>query len=563
MAFNDDGSKVYIVGTVNDNIYEYSLSTPYDISTGSYIDFLDISSQDSNPNGMAFNDDGSKVYMIGDNGNIYEYDVGVNEIIINNSQTLDSNILYNNTFTFSKTNWFNLTQTESTITEDITITFEDVYDTIVNISVQEFQTNTTISNSTASLSYLTSSGYWYGNSTTTNGTHYIPALASAVRSYSLSLTSTNYADYSQSYNITTAGYYNITASLGRTASVYMSWYDEQSLDILNTTTISWELIQDGSYTNGSTTNGTQIVENLSVGDYTLRYSASGYDERFYYFTVVADSYNDLTLYLLNSTVLTNVTMTVVDENDDGVTSAIVKALRYESSTGNYELRDQCQTGNSGTCVLKLTYNDEFYKYQVQYEDETKLTTSPEYVVSESIVLQITLGENIGEDYFEWYDVDASLVFNNATNNFKLTYNDNNGVATNFCLYVSYYKYGVEYDIGSSCNQLPSGSILVNTGTLQNDTLYIARAYYEDNFLISATHQTSANDSFGNLGLLFQIFLTIVFIGVSVWEISLLPMAVSLSIVLGRFINLNLFPWQNIWILVVLSIILTWFIKRYR
>jgi len=74
IAWNNDGSKLYEVDYSSDKIYEYNLSTAYDISTASYSQ--SISTQDANPRGIAWNNDGSKLYEVGaDSGKIYEYDV--------------------------------------------------------------------------------------------------------------------------------------------------------------------------------------------------------------------------------------------------------------------------------------------------------------------------------------------------------------------------------------------------------------------------------------------------------------------------------------------------------
>jgi DNA-binding beta-propeller fold protein YncE len=73
--FKDDGTKVYIVGQTNDRIYQYTLSTPWDISTASYdnVSFL-VSSQDGTPEALFFKPDGTKVYVLGSTGDrIYQY----------------------------------------------------------------------------------------------------------------------------------------------------------------------------------------------------------------------------------------------------------------------------------------------------------------------------------------------------------------------------------------------------------------------------------------------------------------------------------------------------------
>jgi len=76
LAFNNNGTKLYVVGEGNDRVYEYNLSTPYDISTGVYNDYLNVSAQDTYPRGIAFNDDGTKLYVVGSaNDKVYEYNL--------------------------------------------------------------------------------------------------------------------------------------------------------------------------------------------------------------------------------------------------------------------------------------------------------------------------------------------------------------------------------------------------------------------------------------------------------------------------------------------------------
>lgn len=76
IALNDDGTKLYLGGDDTDNIFEYDLSTAYDLSSASFSQSLDISSEDAVPAGVEFNDDGTKMYMAGAaNENISEYDL--------------------------------------------------------------------------------------------------------------------------------------------------------------------------------------------------------------------------------------------------------------------------------------------------------------------------------------------------------------------------------------------------------------------------------------------------------------------------------------------------------
>ena len=36
VTFNSDGTKMYVVGAINDSVYQYTLTTGYDVSTASY-----------------------------------------------------------------------------------------------------------------------------------------------------------------------------------------------------------------------------------------------------------------------------------------------------------------------------------------------------------------------------------------------------------------------------------------------------------------------------------------------------------------------------------------------
>ena len=73
-AFNTDGTKLFTLGYSSDTVHEYSLSTAYDISTLSYSsNSFSVSSQSAVPFGLAFNNDGTKFYIC-DSGNIvYQY----------------------------------------------------------------------------------------------------------------------------------------------------------------------------------------------------------------------------------------------------------------------------------------------------------------------------------------------------------------------------------------------------------------------------------------------------------------------------------------------------------
>ena len=68
VAFNNDGTKMFVTGFTGVNVYEYTLSTGFDLtSTVSFVDSFDVSGQETEPGGLTFNNDGTKMFMVGEN----------------------------------------------------------------------------------------------------------------------------------------------------------------------------------------------------------------------------------------------------------------------------------------------------------------------------------------------------------------------------------------------------------------------------------------------------------------------------------------------------------------
>jgi len=63
--FKTDGTKVFLTGSSGDAAYEYDLSTPWDISTSTYVATFSVSSQETSPSSLFFNPDGTKMFLGG------------------------------------------------------------------------------------------------------------------------------------------------------------------------------------------------------------------------------------------------------------------------------------------------------------------------------------------------------------------------------------------------------------------------------------------------------------------------------------------------------------------
>lgn len=75
MVFKPDGSEMYIVGVAGDDVNQYTLSTPWDLSTASYTGVsISNGSRDATTVKVNFNDDGSKMFLLGFvTGDLFQY----------------------------------------------------------------------------------------------------------------------------------------------------------------------------------------------------------------------------------------------------------------------------------------------------------------------------------------------------------------------------------------------------------------------------------------------------------------------------------------------------------
>jgi hypothetical protein len=69
LTFNNDGTKMFIMGRDPDDVNEYDLSTGFDVSSASYSQNFSVAAQETAPTGvLPFNNDGTKMFISWDYG---------------------------------------------------------------------------------------------------------------------------------------------------------------------------------------------------------------------------------------------------------------------------------------------------------------------------------------------------------------------------------------------------------------------------------------------------------------------------------------------------------------
>ena len=74
LFFKPDGTTMYIIGNSTDSVFQYTLSTAWDITTAVYASKSFLAVQDSTPQGLFFKPDGTAMYIVGQvNGRVHQY----------------------------------------------------------------------------------------------------------------------------------------------------------------------------------------------------------------------------------------------------------------------------------------------------------------------------------------------------------------------------------------------------------------------------------------------------------------------------------------------------------
>lgn len=77
LFFKPDGTKMYTIDYTDNMVDEWNLSSPWDIMTAVYLQSFDVTAKEASPIGLFFKEDGLKMYVTGQASlGIHEYNLG-------------------------------------------------------------------------------------------------------------------------------------------------------------------------------------------------------------------------------------------------------------------------------------------------------------------------------------------------------------------------------------------------------------------------------------------------------------------------------------------------------
>lgn len=337
LAFNPDGSKMFIAGFDNDTVFEYDLSTAWDISTASYSNnSFSTATQEDQLRGLAFNTDGNKMFIVGAaNDTVFEYDLSTN---------YDVSTASYNSVSFS-------VSSQTTVPAGLFFKSDGSKMYVVDLSADTIYQYSTLPDTTIDISSGT-----YFNYTPTANTKFAfsnPPASGTAAGIALALTGANVAEV---YDIANASYDNKTFSVSATSSVplglnasydgtkfYIADNGGDSIDQYNLST-AWD-ISTAAYANKTLSVSSQDTAPQSVAfklDGTKMFLIGGANDSIYSYSlstaydISTASYDSVTFSL--STQTTDVSSFFVTSDGTKIfvisySTGVAVAYQYSLSTG--------------------------------------------------------------------------------------------------------------------------------------------------------------------------------------------------------------------------------------
>lgn len=217
----------------------------------------------------------------------------------------------------------------------------------------------------------------------------------------------------------------------------------------------------------------------SVGNYTVSLQAladaTGYSQSNYYLSEsqLDGDVNNITMYLLNDSLATLTEIIVVDRGYSGLEDVYGFIQRYDVGSNTYYTIDMIRTDEDGSDLTYLEWYDTWYKFILVQNGQVIKITTPQKISSTPVTIRI--GDDYNYTFQKFNDIIYTLLYNETTQNFVLTYTLPSAEVTSACLEVLKRNVTNTYEICNSCETSSSATMFCNIASAGNGT-FIANFY---------------------------------------------------------------------------------------
>lgn len=264
-----------------------------------------------------------------------------------------------------------------------------------------------------------------------------------------------------------------------------------------------------------------------MADAVVSYQAATFSQRNHYlsnFPMGNGTWRVVDLFLINNSKDSDVTINVNDQDGNVLGGLFVKLLRFYPGNNTFRNVEIARTGNDGKTVERIILNDVLYQFVVSSKNNTLFTSNTQKVLSTNIFLNVNTISSYIDNLKKKGEVQYTLTFNNNTGRWFFTYNDLNNIVQMGCLDVT--RKGASDTLQChNCTQSTAGSLscTINTST---QAIFTAVAYIESNtrnspYFLESDERNQIRDfiTFGATGILIQLMLLCIIVGIGVWKPS--------------------------------------------
>ena len=192
-------------------------------------------------------------------------------------------------------------------------------------------------------------------------------------------------------------------------------------------------------------------------------------KNFHYFVdnTLTNDTSEVSLYLIDNAQATLTTLQVNDQSQRGISDVLISIQLYDVGTDTFYNVGMAKTSDGGNDLAYLNWYDSLYKFILVKDGSTLLSTAP-YKISET-PQTFTIVPGLTDTFSKFRDFSYSLIFNNNTKNFVLTYIKPSGAVDSACLLVNKINSTGSYNICSTCETSSSATLYCNIANSGNGT----------------------------------------------------------------------------------------------
>lgn len=356
------------------------------------------------------------------------------------------------------------------------------------------------------------------NQNTTNGSIVFQLLQGYYYFFNIStnnLSSTNTTQLSNN----NSGSYNFTLLSYNTFEI--NFFNESTDNKLTGNgTITVQIIGSSFAANYTTNNNTVFASLLTPDNYTIRYWLDPLVPREYYAQLVQNSYNNLTLYVLDASISTLYLPVIKNDNIQPLSGATIQLMRdyIENGVDIYRVVEMTKSDTNGQGTLRVVPNTINYKLLIT-SGTFSITTTPTKFTASTNSYTLNLHDTILSSLSRMPSVSKSFTFINSSLTYVFTWTDTQSLVTQGCMIINKQSTTGTYIVYNTCSTGSTGS-LIYTITDTNNTAYSGEAtlYTNTQFStygfgpVSASFINSPGSTFGLIGMIL-LLVFVVFIGI--------------------------------------------------